>query len=101
MFNPLPRAICSFRSRLPVSLGAWHTVRVSRTGRWAWMYVDDQAEVSGLAPGGFIMLSLARPLYLGGLPENQARHVYLPSDKGFRGCVQKVRWNCKTTNLFL
>ncbi|MPC96432.1 Pikachurin [Portunus trituberculatus] len=78
------------RSEYPIRPGVWHWARVSRTGRRAWLYVDDQPVVSGLTPGGFTMLSLSHPLYLGGVPPTSATQPILPAALPFTGCVQKV-----------
>lgn len=84
----------SLRSAYPIRPGVWHSVRVSRTGRWAWLYVDDQPVVSGLTPGGFTMLSLSHPLYLGGIPPTSVSQPILPASQAFVGCIQKVKISC-------
>ena len=70
--------------------GFWHTVRISRTGRKAWLYVDDQPPVEGLTPGGFTMLSLAQPLFLGAIPAPNYPAPTVTITKNFIGCIQKV-----------
>ncbi|KAG0713639.1 Pikachurin [Chionoecetes opilio] len=85
---------------LTLRTGVWHWARVSRTGRRAWLYVDDQPVVSGLTPGGFTMLSLSHPLYLGGVPPASSAQPPLPATTPFQGCVQKLA-HSPTHSLFL
>ncbi|XP_050735962.1 pikachurin-like [Eriocheir sinensis] len=89
----------TLRSEYPIRPGMWHWVRVSRTGRRAWLYVDDQPVVSGLTPGGFTMLSLSHPLYLGGIPSTSASQPILPAAVPFTGCVQKLALNGRPIHL--
>ncbi|KAE8745611.1 hypothetical protein FOCC_FOCC007612, partial [Frankliniella occidentalis] len=51
-----------------MSLGEWHEVRVSRTGRLAVLQLDAHAPDEAMAPGAFLQLSLPLSLYLGGVP---------------------------------
>ncbi|KAF2366792.1 EGF-like domain [Trinorchestia longiramus] len=80
----------TLRSVKPIRPGVWHTVRVSRTGRRIWMYVDSQPPVEGWTPGGFTMLSLSQPLYLGGVPEESPARFVLANMHNLKGCVQKL-----------
>ena len=70
--------------------GLWQTVQVSRTGRRAWLYVNDQPPVEGITPGGFTRLSLSQPLYLGGLPPESPATARLQGVTNLQGCIQKV-----------
>ena len=45
--------ISNFRSELPLKLHEWHTVRVSRTARLAFLSVDSQETQSQLSAGAF------------------------------------------------
>lgn len=54
-----------FRSKLPISVNQWHSIKISRTARLAVMRVDDQPEVMSISPNGFWHLSLPYSLYLG------------------------------------
>ena len=96
-----------FRSLKPLRPGIWHTVHISRTGRRIWMYVNDELPIEGSTPGGFTMLSLSQPLYLGGLPDESPARKLFTRDPNFEGCVQKVQkclflligiLNCATLN---
>lgn len=78
------------RSLKPVRPGVWHTVKVSRTGTRVWLYVNEQPTVEGVTPGGFTLLSLSQPLYLGGLPRDSPAKALLATTANFKGCVQKV-----------
>ncbi|RXG54269.1 Pikachurin [Armadillidium vulgare] len=80
----------TLRSLYPIQPGYWHSVSVSRTGRRTWMYVDDQLPVEGLTPGAFTMLTLAQPLYLGGIPSSLYPPAAIAEKSNFVGCVQKM-----------
>ncbi|KAK7086587.1 hypothetical protein SK128_027747 [Halocaridina rubra] len=95
----LGSGMLTLRSVYPIRPGVWHSVRVSRTGRWAWLYIDDQPVVSGLTPGAFTMLSLSHPLYLGGIPPTSTSQPILPASKAFTGCIQKLALNDRTIHL--
>ncbi|KAK8400665.1 hypothetical protein O3P69_002461 [Scylla paramamosain] len=95
----LGSGVLTLRSEYPIRPGVWHWARVSRTGRRAWLYVDDQPVVSGLTPGGFTMLSLSHPLYLGGVPPTSATQPILPAALPFTGCVQKLALNGRPVHL--
>ncbi|KAG7172240.1 Pikachurin-like, partial [Homarus americanus] len=95
----LGSGILTLRSVYPIRPGIWHSARVSRTGRWAWLYVDDQPVVSGLTPGGFTMLSLSHPLYLGGIPPTSTSQPILPASQSFTGCIQKLALNGRPIHL--
>lgn len=73
-----------------VSLGEWHEVRVSRTGRLAILEVDNQIPVEVMSPGAFTQLSLPQNLYLGGVPNFGAVSPKVRVRSAFVGCVQKV-----------
>ncbi|KAK3917428.1 Pikachurin [Frankliniella fusca] len=92
------------RSARPVSLGEWHEVRVSRTGRLAVLQVDDEAGAEVVAPGAFLQLSLPLSLYLGGLPPAAAATApsvapSLRDRPAFVGCIQKVLVNERPLHL--
>lgn len=105
-FNYAKISFC--RSKLPLALNQWHTIKISRTARLAVMKVDAQPEVMTVSPNGFWHLSLPYSLYLGKYcHESLANWVnseivlggisktnWLPSnlrDRGFFvGCVKEV-----------
>ena len=80
----------SLRSQLPIELHRWHRIRVSRTGRLAFLEVDGQPAQSALGPGAFNELSLGQNLYVGGVPTFRLVSPYVPVRRAMRGCVQKV-----------
>ena len=49
----LSRPSVLFRSELPLKLHEWHTIRVSRTARLAFLSVDSQETQSQLSAGAF------------------------------------------------
>lgn len=82
-----------YRSEYEVSLGEWHQVKISRTGRLAIMQVDSQPTTEILSPGAFTQLSLPQNLYLGGVPNYSSVSPKIKIRTSFVGCVQKVSIN--------
>lgn len=78
------------RTEHRVSLGEWHQIRVSRTGRLAILEVNNQIPVEVLSPGAFTQLSLPQNMYLGGVPNFGAVSPQVKVRKAFIGCIQKV-----------
>ncbi|XP_022236706.1 agrin-like [Limulus polyphemus] len=56
----------SFRSTYPVSLGDWHSVKVTRHRRQGTVQVDGGPEVHGESRAPLSELNLDQPLYVGG-----------------------------------
>lgn len=80
----------SSRSEDAVTLGQWHELRVSRTGRLAVMQVDKRPSSQVLAPGAFTQLSLPLNLYIGGVPNFDMVSPKVKVRTSFVGCIQKV-----------
>ena len=78
------------RSQYPVTLKSWHRIRVSRTGRLAFLTVDEQDTQSAFSTGSFNELSASQNLYMGGAPNYRLVSPYIAVRKGFQGCIQKV-----------
>ena len=77
------------RTENAVSLGEWHTVRASRTGRVGQLTVDEQStSMEGISPGRFTQLTLTNTLYVGG--SDDWKHVFHSAgvNRSFRGCIQ-------------
>uniref|UniRef100_A0A2S2NPU2 Pikachurin n=1 Tax=Schizaphis graminum TaxID=13262 RepID=A0A2S2NPU2_SCHGA len=85
----------SLRSPWSVSLGEWHRLWISRTGKLAVMRVDNQPEVQILSPGAFTQLSLPLSMYIGGVPDFDTVPTQIKVRTSFRGCIQKVTVNDK------
>ncbi|XP_059609965.1 pikachurin [Phlebotomus argentipes] len=81
------------RSEFPLSMGQWHTVKISRTARLAVMKVDQLAEVMTISPNGFWHLSLPHSLFLGGVQNTQILPSNLKEKGTFVGCIQKMEVN--------
>ncbi|KAG5891301.1 hypothetical protein JTB14_000182 [Gonioctena quinquepunctata] len=81
------------KSQYKLSLGEWHQVRISRTGRLAILSVDNQLPVEVLSPGAFTQLSLPQNLYLGGVPNFGIVSPKVKVRTAFVGCIQKVGIN--------
>ncbi|KAK9497576.1 hypothetical protein O3M35_004275 [Rhynocoris fuscipes] len=58
----------TIRSSEPLSMGEWHEVRISRTGRLAVLEVDNGPSSQILSPGAFTQLYLPLSMYVGGVP---------------------------------
>lgn len=87
------------RSASPLSLGDWHTVRASRTGRLGSVSVDGQPLVKAHSPGAFTQLSLPLNLYLGGVPDPRETARGAQVVQSFVGCVQRVTINNRPLRL--
>ncbi|KAL1114772.1 hypothetical protein AAG570_007596, partial [Ranatra chinensis] len=81
------------RSAEPVSVGEWHEVRVSRTGRMAVMQVDKRSSSQVLSPGAFTQLYLPLNMYVGGVPNFDMVSPKVKVRSSFVGCIQKVTIN--------
>ncbi|KAJ9575876.1 hypothetical protein L9F63_007255, partial [Diploptera punctata] len=80
----------TIRSSGPVTLGEWHELRLSRTGRLAILQVDDMPSTHAMAPGAFTQLSLPQNLYIGGVPNFDMVSPKVKVRTSFVGCIQKV-----------
>jgi len=79
------------RSENPVTLGEWHTVHASRTGRLGQLTLDAQStSMEGISPGRFTQLTLSSRLFVGG--SSNWKHVFHSAgvNRSFHGCVQLV-----------
>lgn len=81
------------RSEYSLSLGQWHTIKISRTARLAVLKIDQHQEVMTISSNGFWHLSLAQNLFVGGV-----NHVdHLPLDLKYKsffvGCIQRIDIN--------
>ena len=73
-----------------MTLGEWHELRLSRTGRLAILQVDSMAPTQAMAPGAFTQLSLPQNLYIGGVPNFDMVSPKVKVRTSFVGCIQKV-----------
>lgn len=87
------------RSEFPLSMGQWHTIKVSRTSRLAVLKIDQLPEVMTVSPNGFWHLSLPHSLYLGGVHNIHTLPMSLRDKGSFAGCVQKVDINDRTISI--
>lgn len=81
------------KSQERISMGEWHRIRISRTGRLAILFVDNQIPVEVISQGAFTQLSLPQNLYLGGVPNFGVVSHQVKLRSSFIGCVQKVAIN--------
>lgn len=86
----LGNGITIARSSRPVSMGDWHNLTVSRTGREVFLSIDNQKETRGVSSGAFTQLSLDQNLWLGSVPDYSILSAYLPITQAYEGCIQKV-----------
>ncbi|XP_053674152.1 pikachurin [Anopheles nili] len=84
------------RSEFPLTMGQWHTIKVSRTSRLAVLKIDQLPEVMTVSPNGFWHLSLPHSLYLGGIHNVHTLPTSLRDRGSFAGCIQKVDINDRT-----
>uniref|UniRef100_A0A182PTE9 Laminin G domain-containing protein n=1 Tax=Anopheles epiroticus TaxID=199890 RepID=A0A182PTE9_9DIPT len=84
------------KSEFPLTMGQWHTIKVSRTSRLAVLKIDQLPEVMTVSPNGFWHLSLPHSLYLGGIHNVHTLPTSLRDKGSFAGCIQKVDINDRT-----
>ncbi|XP_062543336.1 basement membrane proteoglycan [Armigeres subalbatus] len=87
------------RSEFPLTMGQWHTIKISRTSRLAVLKIDQLPEVMTVSPNGFWHLSLPHSLYLGGVHNIHTLPMSLRDKGSFAGCVQKVDINDRTISI--
>ncbi|XP_049307031.1 uncharacterized protein LOC105228923 [Bactrocera dorsalis] len=81
------------RSEYPLSIGQWHTVKVSRTARLAVLKIDTYPEVMTISSNGFWHLSLPENIFLGGVNHEDKLPLDLKLKPFFVGCIQKIDIN--------
>ncbi|XP_067633127.1 basement membrane proteoglycan [Eurosta solidaginis] len=81
------------RSEYPLTIGQWHSIKISRTARLAVLKIDMFPEVMTISPNGFWHLSLRENLFLGGVDHVDKLPVDLRAVPFFVGCIQKVDIN--------
>ncbi|XP_008334908.1 pikachurin [Cynoglossus semilaevis] len=84
------------RSEEPISLNAWHELKVSRTAKSGILQVDSQRPKEGIAEGAFTQISCSSSLYIGGVPEYEKTKKRAGVTKPFTGVVQKLSLNDRT-----
>ncbi|XP_072773349.1 agrin isoform X2 [Taeniopygia guttata] len=78
------------RSREPVPLDTWVSVRLERSGRKGVLRVNGGPVVTGESPVPHMVLNLKEPLYLGGAPDFSRLARAAAVSSGFEGALQKV-----------
>ncbi|XP_042860326.1 basement membrane-specific heparan sulfate proteoglycan core protein-like isoform X47 [Penaeus japonicus] len=78
------------KSRQPLALNRWHTVKLSRDRKKGSMIVNDGEQITGSSVGRFLGLDLVRPMYLGGVPDFDNIHQEAGFTYGFSGCISQL-----------
>jgi Laminin G domain len=73
-----------------VALNEWHTVRMTRTGRYGTLKVDGGPTVEGRSQGSFTQLTLSLDLFIGGHRNYDETAKSADVDRSFTGCIQQV-----------
>ncbi|XP_023162915.2 uncharacterized protein LOC111594034 [Drosophila hydei] len=81
------------RSEHSLSLGQWHTIKISRTARLAVLKIDQHQEVMTISSNGFWHLSLAQNLFVGGVNHVDRLPLDLKYKSFFVGCIQRIDIN--------
>ncbi|KAI8127505.1 Pikachurin, partial [Lucilia cuprina] len=81
------------RSQYPLSIGQWHTIKVSRTARLAVLKIDQMPEVMTISSNGFWHLSLPENLFVGGVNHVDKLPMDLKNKPFFMGCIQRIEIN--------
>ncbi|XP_075405699.1 agrin [Tenrec ecaudatus] len=82
-------------SSVPIELGRWHRLELSRHWRQGTLSVDGETPVLGESPSGTDGLNLDTDFFVGGVPEDQATVVLDRTSVGvgLRGCVRLLDIN--------
>ncbi|XP_012920570.1 agrin isoform X1 [Heterocephalus glaber] len=82
-------------SSVPVELGRWHRLELSRHWRQGTLSVDGESPVVGQSPSGTDGLNLDTDLFVGGIPEDQAAVVLERTSVGvgLKGCIRLLDIN--------
>uniref|UniRef100_A0A1I8QC63 Pikachurin n=1 Tax=Stomoxys calcitrans TaxID=35570 RepID=A0A1I8QC63_STOCA len=81
------------RSEYPLSIGQWHSIRISRTARLAVLKIDQMPEVMTISSNGFWHLSLPENFFVGGVNHIDKLPMDLKSKPFFMGCIQRIEIN--------
>ncbi|XP_006871817.1 PREDICTED: agrin [Chrysochloris asiatica] len=82
-------------SSVPIELGRWHRLELSRHWRQGTLSVDGETPVLGESPSGTDGLNLDTDLFVGGVPEDQAAVVLERTSVGvgLLGCIRLLDIN--------
>ncbi|XP_069466169.1 agrin isoform X1 [Ambystoma mexicanum] len=88
-------------SKVPIELGKWHQLVVTRNRRNGMLSVDGEAHVNGESPSGTDGLNLDTDLFLGGAPEDQMLVVAERTSvsTGLKGCIRLLDVNNQVYDL--
>ncbi|XP_026842464.1 pikachurin [Drosophila persimilis] len=81
------------RSEYSLSMGQWHTIKISRTARLAVLKIDQHQEVMTISSNGFWHLSLEQNLFVGGVNHVDRLPLDLKYKPFFVGCIQRIDIN--------
>ncbi|XP_045857047.1 pikachurin isoform X1 [Meles meles] len=87
------------RSEDPLTLGHWHELRVSRTGKNGILQVDKQKVVEAMAKGGFTQIKCNTDIFIGGVPNYDDVKKNSGILKPFSGSIQKIILNDRTIHM--
>ncbi|XP_028137681.2 basement membrane-specific heparan sulfate proteoglycan core protein isoform X7 [Diabrotica virgifera virgifera] len=82
------------RADRPITIGDWHTIKISRNRRKVTMYVDGDGPVVAVAEGKYTGLDLTEPMYLGGVPSHNGISPEVLNHEqyhGFVGCISRFK----------
>ncbi|XP_057651716.1 basement membrane-specific heparan sulfate proteoglycan core protein-like isoform X28 [Diorhabda carinulata] len=82
------------RAERPITIGDWHTIKISRNRRKVTMYIDGDGPIVGVAEGKYTGLDLTEPMFLGGVPNvNGISREVLGYEQyhGFVGCISRLK----------
>ncbi|XP_067273513.1 laminin subunit alpha-4 [Pseudorasbora parva] len=81
-------------SKEKYSDGKWHDIIFIRGGNMGRLIIDGLTVLEDKAPGGNISLLVQDPLYVGGVPLEQAKkNIQKTSVSSFSGCVRSLQLN--------
>lgn len=78
------------RGSFPLTLGQWHTIKITRSRRQGFMYVDGRGTYQGIAIGKHQGLDLDEPMFIGSVPTYITMAPDSGVQAGFVGCIGRL-----------
>ncbi|XP_053210568.1 agrin-like [Panonychus citri] len=90
--NPHESGLVTLKSDDKISIGKWHSIRITRNRKQGSLQLDSLAMVYGEAKTNLSELNLDQPFYIGSIPpiNSLTTHRELNLTKGFNGAIQRI-----------
>uniref|UniRef100_T1L3L3 Agrin n=1 Tax=Tetranychus urticae TaxID=32264 RepID=T1L3L3_TETUR len=88
--NAPSSGLVTLRSESKISIGEWHSVRITRNRKQGGLQLDQHSMVYGEAKTNLSELNLDQPFYIGSIPGSHSTHREFNISKGFNGAIQRI-----------